>query len=39
MHDLPRTSRRHADQALEAAVAAGLRRVRIGNRHLLSNQY
>ena len=37
--DLPRTSVRHADQALTAAQAAGLRRVRIGNRHLLSRDY
>lgn len=33
--DLPTTSRRHANEALEAATAAGLRRVHIGNSHLL----
>ncbi|MCG8376301.1 MAG: radical SAM protein, partial [Chlorobiales bacterium] len=37
--DLPRTSVRHAEEALEAAFAAGLERVRIGNRHLLSRAY
>jgi pyruvate formate lyase activating enzyme len=37
--DLPRTSVRHAEQALAAAQAAGLRQVRIGNRHLLSREY
>jgi pyruvate formate lyase activating enzyme len=35
MHDLPCTSREHAEAALEAAQAAGLTRVRLGNRHLL----
>ncbi len=35
MTDLPTTSRRHAREALAAARAAGLRRVRIGNQHLL----
>ena len=34
--DLPRTSVRHAEAALEAARAAGLTRVHVGNRHLLS---
>jgi pyruvate formate lyase activating enzyme len=37
--DLPRTSVRHAEQALAAAQEAGLTRVRIGNRHLLSHEY
>lgn len=37
--DLPRTSVCHADEAESAARAAGLRRVRIGNRHLLSHEY
>jgi pyruvate formate lyase activating enzyme len=37
--DLPRTSVRHAERALAAAQAAGLTRVRIGNRHLLSREY
>lgn len=39
MRDLPRTSARHARQAEDAARAAGLRNVHIGNRHLLSNDY
>jgi pyruvate formate lyase activating enzyme len=34
--DLPRTSLQHARDAEEAARAAGLTRVRIGNRHLLA---
>jgi pyruvate formate lyase activating enzyme len=37
--DLPRTSVRHAEEAEAAARAAGLRRVRVGNRHLLSRDY
>jgi pyruvate formate lyase activating enzyme len=37
--DLPTTSLRHAEEALEAAHRAGLKRVRIGNRHLLSQAY
>jgi pyruvate formate lyase activating enzyme len=37
--DLPRTSVRHAEQAEAAARTAGLRTVRIGNRHLLSHDY
>ena len=36
MADLPRTSLRQAKEAMEAARAAGLTRVHIGNRHLLS---
>jgi pyruvate formate lyase activating enzyme len=36
MSDLPRTSRRHAEAAAAAARRAGLERVRIANRHLLS---
>ena len=39
MPDLPRTSVRHAQEAEAAARAAGLTRVRIGNRHLLSRDY
>jgi pyruvate formate lyase activating enzyme len=35
MHDLPPTSRAEAERALEAAKSAGLRRVRVGNMHLL----
>jgi pyruvate formate lyase activating enzyme len=37
--DLPRTSVRHAKAAELAAREAGLTRVRIGNRHLLSRDY
>ncbi len=37
--DLPRTSVRHAEEAEAAARAAGLTRVRLGNRHLLSRDY
>jgi pyruvate formate lyase activating enzyme len=37
--DLPRTSVRHAAEAESAARSAGLTRVRIGNRHLLSRDY
>ncbi len=36
LHDLPVTSRDDAEEALAAARAAGLTRVRIGNRHLLA---
>jgi pyruvate formate lyase activating enzyme len=39
MGDLPRTSQRHAEEALAAAHAAGLRNVRVGNRQLLSHAY
>jgi len=39
MSDLPCTSRRHAEEAMAAARAAGLANVHIGNRHLLSNAY
>jgi pyruvate formate lyase activating enzyme len=37
--DLPRTSVRHAEEAEDAARAAGLHVVRVGNRHLLSRDY
>jgi pyruvate formate lyase activating enzyme len=37
--DLPRTSVRHAEEAQAAARDAGLRTVRVGNRHLLSRDY
>jgi pyruvate formate lyase activating enzyme len=37
--DLPRTSVRHAEAAEAAARKAGLTRVRVGNRHLLSRAY
>jgi pyruvate formate lyase activating enzyme len=36
MSDLPRTSRQQAAECLAAAQAAGLKRVRIGNAHLLA---
>ncbi len=39
MTDLPCTSMRHAQEAEQAAREAGLTRVRIGNRHLLSRDY
>jgi pyruvate formate lyase activating enzyme len=39
IHDLPRTSVRHAEEAVQAARDAGLTNVRIGNRHLLSRAY
>ncbi|MCS7314311.1 MAG: radical SAM protein [Bryobacterales bacterium] len=39
MTDLPPTSLRHAEEAEREARAAGLRRVRIGNRHLLGWDY
>jgi len=37
MNDLPPTSRRHAEECLEAARAQGLTNVRLGNVHLLGN--
>ncbi|RMF88808.1 MAG: radical SAM protein, partial [Nitrospinota bacterium] len=39
MPDLPETSVRHAEAARQAALAAGLHNVRIGNRHLLGHAY
>lgn len=39
MGDLPRTSRTHAGKCLEAAQKAGLKRVKIGNIHLLGDDY
>ena len=39
MEDLPRTSKQHAERCLKAAKDAGLRRVRIGNIHLLGTAY
>ena len=39
MKDLPRTSVRHAEDALAAARRAGLHNVRIGNGHLLTGDY
>lgn len=39
MADLPATSLHHAQECLEAAKAAGLKRVRLGNIHLPGNNY
>jgi len=39
MSDLPTTSRGHAQACLAAAEAAGLKRVRLGNTHLLGPAY
>jgi pyruvate formate lyase activating enzyme len=39
MRDLPTTSRKHAEKCYEAAQKAGLRRIKIGNLHLLRNSY
>ena len=39
LHDLPVTSGEHARDALAAARAAGLTRVRLGNMHLLGEPY
>lgn len=39
MSDLPTTSKRHAENCLESAKAVGLKRVRIGNSHLLGGDY
>lgn len=39
MDDLPPTSRRHAEECLEAARAKGLTNVRLGNIHLLGDYY
>jgi len=39
MYDLPQTSKNHALESLHAAREAGLKNVRIGNIHLLSDQY
>ena len=39
MKDLPPTSRRHAQECLEAAKAQGLKNVRLGNIHLLGDYY
>lgn len=39
LQDLPRTSRKHAMRCQETAKNAGLRRVRIGNVHLLGEDY
>ncbi len=39
LDDLPTTSRRHAEMAISIAKRYGIRRVHIGNRHLLSEAY
>jgi len=39
MNDLPPTSRRHAEECLAEAKAQGLKRVRLGNLHLLGDYY
>ncbi|OAG27248.1 radical SAM protein [Thermodesulfatator autotrophicus] len=39
LDDLPTTSRRHAEMALAIAQKYGLKRVNLGNRHLLSEAY
>jgi pyruvate formate lyase activating enzyme len=39
LHDLPVTSRKHAEEALAAAREAGLTRLHLGNRHLLGERY
>ena len=39
MKDLPATSRKHAERCYRAAQKAGLKRVMIGNIHLLGNAY
>jgi pyruvate formate lyase activating enzyme len=39
MTDLPTTSRAHAQAAQEAAQGAGLEKVRVGNLHLLADDY
>ena len=39
LRDLPTTSRRHALRCQETAKNAGIRRVHIGNLHLLGNDY
>jgi pyruvate formate lyase activating enzyme len=39
MPDMPRTSRRHAEACRQAALDAGLKKVKIGNVHLLGEDY
>ena len=39
MPDLPRTSRRHAEACRQAALDAGLKKVKVGNIHLLGEDY
>ena len=39
MSDLPTTSKRHAEECLQAAKEAGLKNVRLGNIHLLGADY
>lgn len=37
--DLPPTSRKHAEECKEAALEAGVKRIRVGNLHLLGKDY
>jgi len=39
MQDLPATSQGHAERCLKVAHEAGLKKVKIGNIHLLGNAY
>lgn len=39
MQDLPRTSLQHAERCLEVAQSTGIKKVKIGNAHLLGDQY
>jgi len=39
MEDLPSTSVRHAEECVDAALAAGLKRVKIGNTQVLGRDY
>jgi pyruvate formate lyase activating enzyme len=39
LNDLPTTSYAHAMRCLEAAKEAGLKNIRIGNKHLLGKAY
>jgi len=39
IHDLPTTSRNHAQRCYQVAKEVGLKRVKIGNLHLLGNAY
>jgi len=39
MKDLPTTSGKHAERCYKAALDAGLKRVKIGNLHLLGKAY
>jgi len=39
LRDLPTTSRKHAQRCQEAAKSAGIRRIHIGNVHMLGEDY